>query len=220
MKIINYLNFFFKPFLMSEIMSNKFEKKKRALQLHLEGKTIREISEEVHMSFRDISKIIKAYEKKSRLAKINENKDINKNHHIKKLSTSTRVFKLFLKNKRPVEVVIELDIGYEKVQKYWLQFLKLEKNYEAYEFYQDFHNDMPQLLSVRDFIKRNKIDISDISRILKRVNDAWNLEAYCFKLKKEIAESEKKSCTTPQNTTNYQVPASAPMQSYQYNGYQ
>jgi hypothetical protein len=57
---------------------------------------------------------------------------------------------------------------------------------------------------------------------LKPVNDAWNLEAYRFKLKKEIAELEriKKSYTTPQNTTNYQVPGSGTMQSYQYNGYQ
>ena len=42
------------PFLL-----NKFEKEKRVIELHLEGKTIREISKEIHMSFRDISKIIK-----------------------------------------------------------------------------------------------------------------------------------------------------------------
>jgi len=67
---------------MAEIMLNKFEKQERVIESHLEGKTIREISKEAHMAFRDISKIIKAYEKKSRLANINENKDIN--HHIKK----------------------------------------------------------------------------------------------------------------------------------------
>ena len=48
---------------MSEILLNKFEKEKRVIELHLEGKTIRDIAKEVHMSFRDISKIIKAYEK-------------------------------------------------------------------------------------------------------------------------------------------------------------
>ena len=50
---------------MSEIHLNKFEKEKRVIELHFEkGQTIREIAKEVHMSFRDISNIIKTYEKK------------------------------------------------------------------------------------------------------------------------------------------------------------
>jgi hypothetical protein len=48
---------------------NKFEKEKRAIELHKEEKTIREIASAVHMSFRDISKIIKAYDKKSKIRK-------------------------------------------------------------------------------------------------------------------------------------------------------
>jgi DNA-binding NarL/FixJ family response regulator len=43
---------------MSEIPLNKFEKEKRVVELHLDGKTIRDISKEVHMSFGTISKII------------------------------------------------------------------------------------------------------------------------------------------------------------------
>ena len=46
---------------MSEIPLNKFEKEKRVIELHKEGKTIRDISKEVHMSFSPISKIIKVY---------------------------------------------------------------------------------------------------------------------------------------------------------------
>ena len=41
---------------MSEILLNKFEKEKRVIELHKEGKTIRDIAKEVHMSFRDIRK--------------------------------------------------------------------------------------------------------------------------------------------------------------------
>ncbi|HET9773348.1 MAG TPA: hypothetical protein VFP25_00035 [Nitrososphaeraceae archaeon] len=107
---------------------NKFEREKRVIQLHTDGKTIRQISKEVHMAFRDISKIIKAYDKKSRLENTIENNEINKNQHIKKLSTRNRAFKLFQKNKTPIEVAIELNISYQEVDKYWSQFLKLEKN--------------------------------------------------------------------------------------------
>jgi hypothetical protein len=36
---------------------NKFEKEKMVIELHKQGRTIRQIAPEVHMSFRDISKI-------------------------------------------------------------------------------------------------------------------------------------------------------------------
>ena len=57
---------------MSEMVLNKFEKEKRVIELHLEGKTIWEISKEVHMSFRDISNLIKAYEKKQAAVALKE----------------------------------------------------------------------------------------------------------------------------------------------------
>jgi hypothetical protein len=49
---------------MAEIPLNKFEKEKRVIELHLKGKTIRDISKEVRMSFRDISKIRKDMRKR------------------------------------------------------------------------------------------------------------------------------------------------------------
>lgn len=147
---------------MAERMLNKFQKQERVLQLHTEGKTFREISKDVHMAFRDISKIIKAYDKKSRLESVIENDEINNNQHIKKLSTGNRAFKLFLKNKKPVEVAIELNISYQEVDKYWSQFLKFEK-YEAYEFYDIFQYEMPQLLAIGGFIRGNNIDTANIS---------------------------------------------------------
>ena len=52
---------------MSEILLNKFEKGKRVIELYKNGKTIREIAKEVHMSFRDISKIIKEYDRKIKI---------------------------------------------------------------------------------------------------------------------------------------------------------
>jgi hypothetical protein len=52
---------------MSQPFLNKYEKEKRVIELHLQGKTIREISKEVHMSFTPISNIIKTCERKVRL---------------------------------------------------------------------------------------------------------------------------------------------------------
>ena len=113
---------------------NKFEKEKKVIELHSkEGKTLKEIAKIVKMSFRDISKIIKAYERKITLqAKKGEN---NQNGQIKKPFLSSRAFKLFSDGKKPTEVVIELDIPPEKVEKLWSQFLKSERMEECYGFF-------------------------------------------------------------------------------------
>ncbi len=67
---------------MSEILLNKFEKEKRVIELHLEGKTIRVISKIVKMSFRDIGKKIKEYDRKIKI----QNRQ-NKNNTLPKLVT-------------------------------------------------------------------------------------------------------------------------------------
>ena len=62
--MIVFNNYFFRSLLeMSETPLNKFEKEKMVIDLHKEGKTIRDIAKKVHMSFRDIARIIKTYEK-------------------------------------------------------------------------------------------------------------------------------------------------------------
>ena len=49
---------------------------------------------------------------------------------------SSRAFKLFSDGKKLTEVAIELDIPPKKAEKLWSQFLKSERMYECYEFYQ------------------------------------------------------------------------------------
>ena len=111
---------------MSEIPLNKYEKEKRVIEMHLAGKTIREIAKELHMSFTPISNIIKAYERKITLqAKRKEN---NQNGQIKKPLISTQAYKLFSDGKKPTEVVIELDIPPEKVEKLLVSIFKIRKN--------------------------------------------------------------------------------------------
>ena len=143
---------------MSEILLNKFEKEKRVIELHLEGKTISEIAKEVHMSFRDISNIIKAYEKKQAAVTLKEKLKDDSPHIKKKLSKSSQAFKLFRDGKKLTDVAIDLEIPAEKAVKLWSQFLRLERMKECYEFYQDYRYHIPTLLSITNFIKRNNVD--------------------------------------------------------------
>ena len=111
---------------MSEIHLNKFEKEKRVIELHNQGKTIRDIAKEVHMSFRDISKIIKSYDKKIRLYGTKEEEQENilsSQNTTTKHSKQNQAYRLFLNGKTPVQVAMDLNLDFQRVRRYWTEFL-------------------------------------------------------------------------------------------------
>jgi hypothetical protein len=140
----------------------------------------------LHISFRDISKIINTYDRKVRLETKKEEEI--KNNQPKKLSTRTQALKLFRDGKQPTEVAIILDINYERVSRIWSQFLKLEKKYEYYEFYQECQNDLPILLSINNFMKRNVVSTKDIANVLRIAGDSAQLYKANLALKEEISK--------------------------------
>ena len=169
---------------MDQIPLNKFEKEKRVIALHLEGKTIRDIAKEVKMSFRDISKIIKAYDKKVRLEnKTKEQEGNNQETTTKKLSLSSQAFKLYQEGKKIDEVKILLDIPFKKAMLYWKQYLKSIRMYECYEFYQDHSYDIPSFLSIKTYMDRNNVYGNKILQVLREATDIINLRAEIERLK-------------------------------------
>ncbi|HEX2408701.1 MAG TPA: hypothetical protein VHJ38_15980 [Nitrososphaeraceae archaeon] len=171
---------------MSEIPLNKFEKEKRVIELHTQWKTIRDIAKEVHMSFKDIGRIIKAYERKIRLQAKRE--ESNQSNLTKKPPISTQAFKLFRNGKKLIDVVIDLELNYEQADKLFSQYLKLERMYEAYEFYNDYEYDIPGFLSIRNFIKNNHVHTNKIAGIMKHAQDIISLQSQHSILKREIEE--------------------------------
>ena len=67
------------------------------------------------MSFRDISKIIKEYDRKIKIQ--NNRQNNNTSTKTRNLSICSQAFKLFFDNKKPTFVTIELDIAPEKAVK-------------------------------------------------------------------------------------------------------
>jgi DNA-binding Lrp family transcriptional regulator len=200
--MIVFNNYFFRRYYrsVSTLFLNNYEKEKRVIELHLAGKTIREIAKEVHMSFTPISKIIKTYERKKELQAKRE--ESNQSSQIKKPSLSSRAFKLFIDGKKPTEVVIELDIPPEKVEKLWSQFLKSERMEECYDFFQMCQYDIPTILSINNFIKKNNIQGKDIANVLRKANGVINLNQTILNLKGEIERLKqmKNNYTLNQNT--------------------
>ena len=163
---------------------NKYEKEKRVIELYLAGKTIREIAKELRMSFISISKIIKAYERKKELQAKRE--ESNQSNQPKKPPISAQTFKLFRDGEKLTDVAIELEIPARKAVRLWSQFLRLEKMYECYEFYQVFQYQIPELLVIGSFIRENNVDTRNISRILKEATDVYHLQSYHAEIKNEI----------------------------------
>ena len=131
---------------------NKFEKEKKVIELHSkEGKTLKEISKIVHMSFRDISRIIKAYDKKVRLQQTKKEQENNQQPTTKELSLSSRAFILYQDGKKPDEVKVLLNIPFKKGMIFWAQYLKSIRMFESFEFYQLYSYDIPTLLSINNF---------------------------------------------------------------------
>ena len=168
---------------------NKFEKEEKVIELHKAGKTLKEVAPIVHMSFRDISKIIKAYEKKVKLQQAK--KENNQQPTIKKLSLSSRAFKLFSKGKTPTQTLIELNSSPEKVDRLWSQFLKSERMEDCYDFFQMCQYDLPTLLSINNFMKRNNIDGKNILNILRQTKTIRNLQLNQVHLQNEIIKLQQ-----------------------------
>ena len=194
---------------MFQIPLNKFEKEKRVIELHLQGKTIREIAKEVHMSFRDISKLIKSYDKKTR---IQQNKKDDIQSIIKKPSLSSQAFVLFQEGKKIDEVKVLLDIPFKKAMQFWVQYLKSIRMFEAFEFYQENSYDISTFLSIKTYMNRNNVSGNDILQVLRGVTDLINLRTEIERLKQI-----KNNYSLNQNTNSLPLlPLGLPKYYYNY----
>jgi hypothetical protein len=201
---------------------NKFEKKQKVIELHSkQGKTLKEISKIVHMSFRDISKIIKAYERKKELKAKKEEKD-NQTSEIKKTSLRNQFFKSYLQGNKMIDIAVELDISAPKAENLYFEVLKLNRMDECYEFYEDHGSDIPTFLTIDLFMKRNNISGHDIVNVLRKANKVINLNMTIINLKTEIEKlKQTKNNYLVNRNNNYQpiLPLGLPEHYYRYYNY-
>ena len=192
---------------------NKFEKRDLVLRLLKEGKTYREICHIAHVSPRDIKSIEKEYYRKKQL----ENKKVKENNQqttTKKPSISTQAFILYQEGKKIDEVKVLLDIPYKFALKYWAQYLKSLRIYEAYEFYKDHSYDIPIFLSINNFMKRNNMSGKEILNVLRTTNDVINLNKIISNLKTEIEKLKQTKNNYSLNQNMQPVHHSGPLPRY------
>ena len=123
-------------------MLNRTEKEQRVIELYQQGKNIREIAQDVHMSFGSIGAIerkVKGLQDDD--GKSKEQQQDNIAHTI--LSKDSQAFALFSDGKKPTEVAIKLDLGADVVDKLYQQFWKLEGLYQLNLVYKEIKRYLP-----------------------------------------------------------------------------
>lgn len=132
---------------------NREEKQQLVRKLFKEGNTMRQISEQAHMSFGDIGKIIK---------KLNEESEPK----TKEKSQESQALKLFSKENDPVDVAITLDLSPSKAEGIYKQFLKLRGLSGMVNFYEEIKGDIPLLARLYDTVKAYNLTKDDINNIV------------------------------------------------------
>jgi hypothetical protein len=98
---------------------NRQDKEQLVIELHSQGKNIREIAAKAHLSFGDIGAIIRKIDGQD-----SNDDEIAGNKDVKNKSRETKELWLFSNRKTPIEVAIELDLTASEVhdiqEEYWV----------------------------------------------------------------------------------------------------
>jgi len=133
-------------------MISKTEKQQRVIELYQQGKTVREIAQDVHMSFGDIGTIIK---------KVTGSQDDGKSKEQDKapttLSKDSQAFALFSDGKKPIEVAIKLDLAANEVDRLYQQFWRLKGLYQLNLVYKEIKHYLPSFLKLFKLMKQQKM---------------------------------------------------------------
>jgi hypothetical protein len=143
---------------------NKTEKEQRVIELYQQGKTIREIAHEVHMSFADIG----AIERKVRGLQDDDAKSKEQQDKAPTtLSKDTQAFALFSEGKKPIEVAIKLDLKADVVDRLYQQFWRLEGLYQLTLVHKEIRRYLPSFLTLFRIMKQQRMmteqDVVDVA---------------------------------------------------------
>src|SRR5215207_1100069 len=165
-------------------MLTRQEKERLVIDLYNQGKTIREIAEELRMSFRDIGSILKKVS-----GEREEKQDIKES-----LSPSTKAYHLFSKGKTPIDVAITLNLSEVETTKYYEEYLNLKQLHELRMVYEEIGGDIVHFLKLYKLSKEDHMNPEHVVNLLQMSNGYLPLlEQKYNRLTKDIdfLESEK-----------------------------
>jgi hypothetical protein len=182
-----------------QVVLNKKEKEQLVIEMHQQGRTIREIAQRVHISFKDIGTIIR---------KIDGQQDNNANSCSNK-SKATRALYLFSIGKTPIDLAIELDLSALEVEDLQQEYWALKQLHELALLFSEIKNYLPPFIKLFNLLKRNKMLREEyITKFLRYADhDLPTLENNIQKLTGNVIELEwkKKDLTNTITLWNAQL---------------
>ena len=151
------------------------------IKLYQDGKPIREIARQAHLSFGSIGKIIRT---------INN----SFNDSWSSSSKSTKGLWMFKNGKKPIEVAIELDMSASEVEELQQEFWALNQLHELGFLFNEIKYYLPSFIKLFNLLKRNKM-LGDgyITKFLRYTNyDLPSLESKIQNLTGDVMELEWK----------------------------
>jgi transposase len=125
---------------------SKEEKERHVIDLYSQGKTYRQIAEEVRISPNDIHTILKKKEEEK-----NNNAVTNKQQQPSS-SLATKAYELLSQGKTLLQVAITLNIKQSEVTRYYKEYCKLKRLHKLYCAYTDLGDE-----GIGDFLKLHKL---------------------------------------------------------------
>ena len=137
------------------------------VELHKEGKTSKEISKVVHKNFTFIGAVLR-----KRFPEEYANAD---NSIITK---ETQALKLFSLRKTPTQAAIELNETPDSIEKYFMDYWRLQRMHSLYRIYRENKRAIPNLLRLYHSLEKKRIrpnmynDVADlVEKQMYRVDD-------------------------------------------------
>jgi transposase len=145
------------------------EKERRVIDLYYnQGKTTREIVEELRVSPNYVSAVLKKHEEEENAAAVSK---IKHEHQENKTSREVASFKLFSEDKNPIEVAIELKLSEEEVTQFYKGFLKLKGLYKLGIIYEEHKGRIPRLLKLCSEAEKEGVSIGQLVKLAKLADE-------------------------------------------------
>jgi DNA-binding CsgD family transcriptional regulator len=172
----------------------KEEKERRVIDLYSQGKTYRQIAEEVRISPNDIHAILKKKEEEEK------NNNAVTNNQKQRQELSSRAYELFSKGKTSVEVAIALNLTEPKVSKMYRGYWKLRRLDKLIIIHKETNGKLWIVLKLyKELIKKRRMSID---QVINSVEIAIHKLPYMETLYRQAKDEAEKMQRTIQRLAN------------------
>ena len=157
------------------------EKERRVIDLYSQGKTYRQIAEEVRISPNDIHTILKKKEE-------NNNSIVTNNRKQPTSLIAAKAYDLFSKDKKPIDVAIILNLPASKVSKLHREYWDLKGAHQLTTIHKETNgNTWPLWKLYQQLIKKRDMSIAQVVDVVEiAVHKLPHMESLYRQIKDEV----------------------------------